>query len=80
MDVRALEKAFKKVKSAKGAPGIDGQSIKDFAGDLYRNLTCLVEELKAKSYRLLSVKRVEIPKADGGVRKLGIPAVRDRVI
>ena len=80
LDVRALEKAFKKVKSAKGAPGIDGQSIKDFAGDLYRNLTCLVEELKAKSYRPLPVKRVEIPKAGGGVRKLGIPAVRDRVI
>jgi len=80
LDVKALEKAFKKVKSAKGAPGIDGQSIKDFAEDLLRNLTCLVDELKEKSYRPLPVKRVEIPKPDGGVRKLGIPAVRDRVV
>lgn len=80
LDVKALEKAFKKVKSAKGAPGIDGQSIKDFAGDLHRNLTTLVEELKEKSYRPFPVKRVEIPKPDGGVRKLGIPTVRDRVV
>jgi|APSaa5957512622_1039677.scaffolds.fasta_scaffold23713_3 RNA-directed DNA polymerase len=80
LDVGALEKAFKKVKTAKGAPGIDGQSIKVFAEDLLRNLTCLVDELKEKSYRPLPVKRVEIPKPDGGVRKLGIPAVRDRVV
>jgi len=80
LDVGALEKAFKKVKSAKGTPGIDGQSIKDFAEDLLRNLTCLVDELKEKSYRPFPVKRVEIPKPNGGVRKLGIPTVRDRVV
>jgi len=70
LNVVALEKAFKKVKLAKGAPGIDGQSIKDFAEDLLRNLTCLVDELKEKSYQPLPVKRVEIPKSNGGVRKL----------
>ena len=80
LDMKSYEKAFKKVKSAKGAPGIDGQSIKDFAEDLLRNLTCLVDELKEKSYRPFPVKRVEIPKPDGGVRKLGIPTVRDRVV
>jgi len=80
LDVGALEKAFKKVKAAKGAPGIDGQSIKVFAEELLKDLTCLVKELKEKSYRPLPVKRVEIPKPDGGVRKLGIPAVRDRIV
>ena len=47
---------------------------------MLENLTDLVKELKEKSYRPYPVKRVEIPKASGGVRKLGIPAVRDRVV
>jgi len=75
-----LHKAFLKVKSAKGAAGVDGQTIEDFARDLQKNLDMLVEELKGKSYRPLPVKRVEIPKAAGGKRKLGIPSVRDRVV
>jgi group II intron reverse transcriptase/maturase len=75
-----LHKAFLKVKSAKGAAGVDGQTIEDFAGDLQKTLDMLVKELKEKSYRPLPVKRVEIPKAGGGKRKLGIPSVRDRVV
>jgi len=75
-----LHKAFLKVKSAKGAAGVDGQTIEDFAGDLQRNLDMLVKELKEKSYRPFPVRRVEIPKAGGGKRKLGIPTVRDRVV
>jgi len=76
----ALGKAFSKVKSANGAAGIDGQSVKDFAESLDANLTSLLAELQDKSYRPLPVRRVEIPKANGGVRLLGIPAVRDRVV
>ncbi len=75
-----LAGAFKKVKSAKGAAGIDGQTIKDFSGELESNLTILVSELREKSYRPQPVRRVLIPKPDGGERKLGIPAVRDRVV
>lgn len=75
-----LQKAFLKVKTAKGAAGVDGQTIEDFGGELQKNLDVLVKELKEKSYRPLSVKRVEIPKAAGGRRKLGIPTVRDRVV
>lgn len=75
-----LEQAFRKVRSARGAAGLDGQSIKDFAGDLERNLVVLAGELRDKSYRPLPVLRVEIPKKKGGVRKLGIPSVRDRVV
>jgi len=77
---RNLYEAFKKVKSAKGAAGIDRQSIDDFADNLEENITTLSKELREKRYRPQPVKRVEIPKPNGGIRKLGIPAVRDRVV
>lgn len=75
-----LSSAFFKVKSAKGAAGIDGQSVNDFAQTLDANLDHLLTELREKSYQPLPVRRVEIPKVNGGVRLLGIPAVRDRVV
>ena len=75
-----LYKGFQKVRSAGGAAGIDGQSIEDFAEDLEQNLATLAKELREKSYRPMPVRRVEIPKAGGGKRALGIPAVRDRVV
>lgn len=80
LSVKHLGFAFRKVKSKKGAPGVDGQSIADFASDLDLNLNHLVHELRSKSYKPLPVRRVEIPKPDGGVRLLGIPSVRDRVV
>ena len=75
-----LFRAFVKVKSNKGAAGIDGQSVTDFAEHLPEEIARLAYELKEKSYRPMPVRRVEIPKPDGGVRALGIPAVRDRVV
>ena len=75
-----LLRAFAKVKSNKGAAGVDGQSVVDFAEQLPEEIAQLVCELKDKSYRPKPVRRVEIPKPDGGVRKLGIPTVRDRVV
>lgn len=75
-----LTEAFRKVKSAHGAPGIDGQSCKDFATELDDNISELLNELKVKRYRPQPVKRVEIDKPDGGVRLIGIPTVRDRVV
>jgi len=77
---KALLKAFRKVKSANGAPGIDGQSCKDFAKELDDNISNLLAELKAKIYHPQPVKRVEIEKPDGGIRLIGIPTVRDRVV
>ena len=76
----ALLEAFKKVKSANGAPGVDGQSCKDFALHLDANIHTLLIELRGKTYRPTPVKRVEIAKPDGGIRKIGIPIVRDRVV
>ena len=75
-----LLKAFKRVKAPKGAPGIDGQTIDAFAKNLESNLTMLIHELKTKQYRPQPVKRVEMTKTGGGIRKLGIPSVRDRVV
>lgn len=75
-----LYKGFKKVWKAKGAAGIDRQSLSDFASNLSDNLAQLLLELQTKQYRPQPVRRVEIPKDDGGVRLLGIPTVRDRVV
>jgi len=77
---KRLLRAFAKVKSNKGAAGIDGQSVTDFAEHLAEEIARLVRELQEKSYRPQPVRRVEIPKSDGGIRQLGIPAVRDRVV
>jgi len=75
-----LYRAFLKVKAAKGAPGNDGQTINAFMEKVSENVIQLEKELKEKSYRPQPVRRVEIPKPKGGVRLLGIPAVRDRVV
>lgn len=75
-----LYKGFKQVWKAKGAAGIDRQSLSDFASNLSDNLDQLLLELKTKQYKPQAVRRVEIPKDGGGVRLLGIPSVRDRVV
>lgn len=75
-----LYKGFIKVKKAKGAAGIDKLSLSDFALNLSDNLDLLHLELKTKQYCPQPVRRVEIPKDGGGVRLLGIPTVRDRVV
>lgn len=80
LDRRALARAFEKVRRAKGAPGIDGQTIGDFEADLLGELMRLANELRTKSYQPSPVRRVSIPKPGGGERHLGIPTVRDRVV
>ena len=76
----ALARAFAKVRRARGAPGIDGQTIADFASCEVEELTRLADELRTKTYCPQPVRRVTIPKPGGGERHLGIPAVRDRVV
>lgn len=75
-----LHAAFKAVKRNNGAPGIDGETVLDFANDVDANIERLHVELKTNTYVPRPVRRVEIPKADGGTRPLGIPTVRDRVV
>lgn len=75
-----LLKSFTQVKRNGGAPGIDGQSLKDFGATLSKELSQLQKELETKSYQPKPVKRVYLDKEDGSKRPLGIPTVRDRVV
>ena len=76
-----LRKAFKLVKRNKGAPGIDGITIEDFEQNLLEEMIQLKQEVLGWTYKPTPVKRVEIPKPDGkGVRLLGIPIIKDRVL
>jgi len=80
LSATALRKAYEQVRRAKGAAGIDRQSLRDFGAQLDNNLQTLLLELTNKTYQAQPVRRVEIPKGDGGVRLLGIPSVRDRIV
>lgn len=71
--------AYKLVKANKGAAGIDEQTIKEFDKDWKKNLYKIWNRMSSGSYFPPSVKTVEIPKADGKKRKLGIPTVSDRI-
>ena len=73
-------RAWKRVKSNKGAPGIDNTSIKEFPEFARENWDDIRESLLAGMYQPLPVRRVEIPKSTGGARPLGIPTVLDRLI
>src|SRR4029077_2348977 len=76
-----LRKAFKLVKKNKGAPGIDGITIENFQQNLNEELIQLKQEVLGWKYKPTPVKKVEIPKPDGkGVRVLGIPIIKDRVL
>jgi len=76
---RLIVEAYQRIKANKGGAGVDNQSLKDFDADLKNNLYKLWNRLSSGSYFPQAVKRVEIPKADGGVRPLGIPTVTDRI-
>lgn len=68
------------VAKNKGAPGIDGVTVEAFQENIDKELSQLAEELVGWTYKPQPVKRVEINKPDGGVRLLGIPCIRDRVV
>jgi RNA-directed DNA polymerase len=71
--------AYLRVKANKGAAGVDGQSIEAFESDLKNNLYKIWNRMSSGSYFPPPVRLVEIPKATGGLRPLGIPTVADRV-
>lgn len=76
---REVWEAFKRVKANQGAAGVDAQSIEEFESRLSANLYKLWNRLSSGSYLPPPVRRVDIPKANGGTRSLGIPTVADRI-
>jgi RNA-directed DNA polymerase len=75
-----MQRAWRRVKANKGAAGVDAMSIDAFPAYARKNWKEIRELLLAGTYQPSPVKRVEIPKASGGTRPLGIPTVRDRLI
>jgi len=75
-----LKEALRRVKINKGSAGIDGMTVGELTGYLKEHWPRIREQLLCGTYEPNPVKRVEIPKPDGGVRKLGIPTVLDRFI
>ena len=80
LDRDNLNRAYKRVKSNQGAAGIDGMSVEEALPWLKEHMEELLQSIRDGSYEPSPVRRKEIPKPDGGVRKLGIPTVVDRVI
>ena len=76
---REVWEAFKRIKANKGAAGVDDVSIEEFEKDLGNNLYKLWNRMSSGSYFPPPVRRVDIPKPDGGKRPLGIPTVADRI-
>lgn len=75
-----MRTALKRVESNKGAAGVDGMKVSDLRGYLKAHWLEVREVLESGKYQPSPVRRVEIPKPDGGVRQLGIPTVLDRLI
>ena len=75
-----LNRAYKRVRANKGAPGIDEMTVEDALPWLREHREELLDTIRQGKYKPQPVRRKEIPKPDGGVRKLGIPTVIDRII
>jgi len=80
LDQDNMNKAYKKVKSNRGKHGIDGMTVDELLPFLKENGAQIKQAIMEGTYSPKAVRRVEIPKPDGGVRLLGIPTVLDRVI
>jgi len=78
--VENLKEAYKRVRRNHGAPGIDGETVEDFGQNAENRVRSLHDALKTKTYQPNPVRRVELEKPDGGIRKLGIPTVAARVV
>ena len=75
-----LNRAYRRVKANKGASGVDGMTVNEAGSWLKEHKEELLEKIRNGRYKPSPVRRAEIPKDNGGVRKLGIPTVIDRII
>jgi len=79
VDVASLERAFRRLRRS-AAPGVDGETVASYEENLAQNLERLHARIHLGRYRPLPVKRVYIPKSDGGQRPLGLPALEDKIV
>ena len=75
-----LNRAYLQVVRNKGAEGVDGMKYTELKEHLVKNGEIIKEQLRTRKYKPQPVRRVEIPKPDGGVRNLGVPTVTDRFV
>ena len=75
-----LNAAYLQVARNKGAAGVDGMTVEELGAYLSENGESIKEQLRTRKYKPQPVRRVEIPKPDGGVRNLGVPTVVDRFV
>ena len=75
-----LNRAYLQVVRNKGAEGVDGMKYTELKEHLAKNGEIIKEQLRTRKYKPQPVRRVEIPKPDGGVRNLGVPTVTDRFV
>src|SRR5690625_2003180 len=80
LDLENFDLAVKQVRRNKGSAGVDGMSVDQIQGYLALNKDELLKSIRSRTYKPEPVLRVEIPKPDGGVRLIGIPTVKDRII
>ncbi|HZK24079.1 MAG TPA: group II intron reverse transcriptase/maturase [Oscillospiraceae bacterium] len=80
LDRHNMNRAYKRVKANKGSHGVDGMTVDELLQYLKQNGNQIIQSIRNGEYRPSPVRRVEIPKPDGGKRLLGIPTVLDRVI
>jgi RNA-directed DNA polymerase len=79
VDVNALHRSFCRQKRS-ASPGVDGQTVDHYEQNLENNLQDLCARVHTGRYRPWPVRRVYIPKADGGQRPLGVPALEDKIV
>lgn len=75
-----LNRAYKRVKANKGAPGMDGMTVEEVLPWLKEHGKEMIEAIRSGKYKPTPVRRKEIAKPEGGVRRLGIPTVKDRIV
>ncbi|MBU8907886.1 group II intron reverse transcriptase/maturase [Desertibacillus haloalkaliphilus] len=80
LDRDNLNEAFKQVKKNKGSAGVDGMTVEELGAYMALNKEEIISQIRQRKYQPDPVLRVEIPKPNGGIRLLGIPTVKDRVI
>ena len=80
VDVGNIKDALRKVVGNHGAPGVDGMTVRELVEWLSTNTEALIQEIRDGKYIPTPVRRKEIPKPNGGVRNLGIPTVKDRLV